>query len=285
MIVGSGEYRYTVVEGWGRGPEGHTFGGVVPAVAGDSKDRVYVVRRAPPAVLVYDRVGRFLTSWGENLFVNPHGIYITKEDHVWVTDVEDHTVRKLTVDGALLQTLGTPGLPGAPDTPFNMPARAVTAPSGDIFVADGYGQERVHRFSPDGELLRSWGSKGVNRGQFDTVHTVWVDRLERVWIADRANRRIQIFDVDGTYLDEWTDIAGPNEIYIDQDDVVYIAEGQRRVSIFSMDGELLTQWGEHGSAPGQFPDHPHGLWVDSHGDLYVAEVPFLDNRLQKYERI
>ena len=103
-------------------------------------------------------------------------------------------------------------------------------------------------------------------------------------VLDRENRRLQIFDADGNYQGEWTDLDGPNDLYIDKDDNVYIAEGNYRISVFDLDGKLLARWGEHGEAAGLFADHPHGLWLDSRGDLYVAEVPFLDNRLQKFTR-
>src|SRR5512135_2213703 len=121
MTFGAGKYQYRVVSGWGRGPNGREFGGVVPAVATDSRERVYITRRKPPAVLVYDREGRFLTDWGADVFKNPHGIWISPEDDVYVTDVDDHTVRQFTTAGKLVTTWGTPDHPGAPGMPFNRP--------------------------------------------------------------------------------------------------------------------------------------------------------------------
>ncbi|MBV7332146.1 peptidyl-alpha-hydroxyglycine alpha-amidating lyase family protein [Chloroflexi bacterium TSY] len=285
MITDTNTYSYRVVEGWGQGPNGRKFGGVVPSVATDSHDRVYITRRAPPAMLVYDREGQFLTSWGEDLFKNPHSVWISDADQIYVADVEDHTIRKFDTEGRLLQILGTPGQVGSPGMPFNKPTWAVLSPTNDLFVSDGYGQFRVHRFSADGTLLHSWGEEGQKPGQFALPHCVRVDRHGRVLVLDRENNRLQIFDAEGTFLGEWTDLQGPNDLYIDQDDIVYIAEAPHRISIFTLDGELLARWGEQGEAPGQFADHPHGLWVDSHGDLYVAEVPFLDNRLQKFTRV
>ena len=289
MIVGSGKFQYRAVEGWGRGPEGREELGRVVEVAVDSRDRVYVVSQEPkPCVLVFDREGHFLTAWGEDVFVivgGIHGIWISSQDQVYCTDAMDHTVHKFTTEGELLATLGTPGQPGAPGKPFNMPTKAVVLfPSGEIFVSDGYGQERVHRFSPDGNLLLSWGSKGTGPGQFDTPHSIWVDRRGRVLVADRANNRIQVFDANGTFLSEWTGLSWPNDFYVDQDDNVYIAEAHNGISIFNLDGELLARWGEKGTAPGQFSEMPHGLCVDSHGDLYVCEVTSA-NLLQKFERI
>jgi len=281
-----GSFNFEVVEGWGRGPEGREMGGVVPGVAVDSQDRVYVARRSPPAILVYDDQGRFLQSWGEDALASPHLLWIGSDDQVYCADSGNHTVRKFSADGEVLQTLGTPDRPGPPDTPFNQPTRAMLSQSGDLFVADGYGQFRVHRLSPDGQVLSSWGEGGQGPGQFALPHSLWVDdRRSRVLVMDRENNRIQIFDFEGVYMGEWTDVEMPMDMYIDLDDVVYVSEAPSRISIFSPDGELLSRWGEDGSAPGQFEDAPHGIWVDSRGDLYVAEVATIHNRIQKFARV
>ena len=284
MAARSGDFSFEVVEGWGQGAGGRVFGGVTPAVATDSQDRVYIARRDPPAILVYDREGSFLFTLGEDLFKNPHSVWFNEQDQMYVADVDDHTVRKLDTEGNVLLTLGTADAVGAPGQPFNGPTWAVEASWGDIYVSDGYGQFRVHRFSADGTLLQSWGEEGTGPGQFALPHGIRVDSRGRVLVLDRTNRRMQIFDAEGTYQGEWSDLDGPNDLYIDGDDNVYMAEGRYRISVFDLDGELLARWGEQGDAPGQFANGPHGLWLDSHGDLYVAEVPFLDNRLQKFER-
>ncbi len=285
MAGSEGGLEYKVVEGWGQGAGGRVFGGVTPAVATDSSDRVYIARRDPPAILVYDSEGNFLAVWGEDLFKNPHSVWFNEQDQMYVADVDDHTVRKLDTEGRVLQTLGTPDAVGAPGQPFNRPTWAVEAPWGDIYVADGYGQFRVHRFSADGTLLQSWGEEGTGPSQFALPHGLRVDSRGRVLVLDRENRRMQIFDAEGKYMGEWPDLDGPNDLYIDSDDKVYMAEGNYRISVFDLDGELLARWGEQGEAPGQFANGPHGLWLDSQGDLYVAEVPFLDNRLQKFTQV
>ena len=284
--MGPGSFNCEVVEGWGRGPEGRDMGGVVPGVAVDSQDRVYVARRSPPAILVYDDQGRFLQSWGEDALANPHLLWIGSDDQVYCADSGNHTGRKFSADGEVLQTLGTPDRPGPPDMPFNQPTRAMLSQSGDLFVADGYGQCRVHRRSPDGQVLSSWGEGGQGPGQFALPHSLWVDdRRSRVLVMDRENNRIQIFDFEGAYMGEWTDVEMPMDMYIGLDDVVYVSEAPSRISIFSPNGELLSRWGEDGSAPGQFEDAPHGIWVDSRGDLYVAEVAAVHNRIQKFARL
>ena len=304
MIHGTGKHRFRVVEGWGRGPAGREFGGVITCVAVDRQDRVYLTRRKPPAILVYDREGRFLASLGEKFLHNPHGIHVSDDGALFVTDSVDHTVRKLSLDGDLLLELGTPGQPGAPGRPFNKPTKAVTTQSGDILVSDGYGQCRVHWFSAGGTLLHSWGTRGTGDGELLLPHSVAVDRNGRVLVPDRSNHRIQIFDATGAFLSEWSGTCWggflwPNELYFDRDGSIYLAEADHRVSIWTDSEEsdkppvpspkprwkLLSRWGDMGTEPGQFAQTPHSLCLDSHGDLYVSEVPFVDGRLQKFERV
>jgi len=284
MAFGSGKYTYEVVEGWGKLPRGREFG-LISGVACDSQDRVYVFNRSPqPAVLVFDSDGNFLTSWGEDIFKEPHGIWISEEDIVYCTDTADHTVRKLSLDGEVLMTLGTEGQPGEPGAPFNRPTRAMVAPPGNIYISDGYGQFRTHKFAPDGTLLLSWGSSGDLPGQFKLPHSVSVDKEERVYVVDRTNLRVQIFNSDGEFLTQWLNLLSPNELFIDDaDGVVYIAEAGQRISILTLEGKLLTRWGEKGNAPGQFSDSPHSIWMDSQGSLYISEV-VSEKRLQKFAR-
>jgi DNA-binding beta-propeller fold protein YncE len=282
--VGGGNFVYEPVECWGAGPAGHELG-LVSAVATDSQDRVYIFNRTPEiGVLIFDREGNFVSSWGQDIFTSPHSIWIDADDHLYLTDTGDHTLRKCTTDGRVLQTWGTPGLPGAPGAPFNRPTWAMTGPSGALYVTDGYGQSRVHKFAPSGELLLSWGEPGSDPGQFNLPHAVWIDRNERVFVVDRENHRIQVFDSDGGYLSEWNGFERPQGIFVDADDIVYIAEARPRISILTLEGVVLSEWGEAGDAPGQFKQFPHALWVDSHGDLYVGEV--IGHRLfQKFARV
>jgi len=281
--VGGGELVYEVAEGWGALPQGWAFGQVA-GVAIDSKDRVYVFNRSSHPVMVFDRNGDFLKSWGEGVFSSrTHGIYIDEHDNVFCSDDGDHTVRKLTLDGKLLMTLGTPNKVGEEGVPFNRPTYAVVAPSGEIFVSDGYGNSRVHKFSHDGGLLKSWGTKGEGPGQFNIPHGVWV-MDGKVYVADRQNHRIQIFTMDGEYITEWKDFQQPCTIYVDKKGLMYVPELRSRMSILNKNGELLARWGgEKSREPGQFIA-PHGAWVDSHGDLYVGEV-LEGQRLQKFVRV
>ena len=283
MIFGTAPYTYQVVEGWGREPAGRKLG-IASGVAVDSQDRVYVVDREPvAAIVVFDRDGYCLTSWGEDIFSLPHDIFIDADDRLYIADCGDHTVRICTTEGEVLQTLGTPGAVGTPGKPFNMPTRAAVAPSGDIYVSDGYGQHRVHRFSPDGALVQSWGTVGTAPEQFTLPHNVFIDREGRVLVADREpNNRIQIFDAEGNFLSEWPGRLFPCGLYIDADDTIYIAEGGG-VSIFNRDGKLLSCWKVLGG-PDNALHGAHGIWVDRHGDIYVGEVG-VENLLHKFARV
>jgi DNA-binding beta-propeller fold protein YncE len=296
--------RYRVEPAWpsfpGDGPHGEAV-----AVACDRRDQVFVFLRGPEPVRVYERDGTFLTSWGEGQFVRPHGIFIGPDDTVYCTDDHDHTVRAFTPEGRLLLTLGTRGRPsdtGATSIdyrtirragpPFHYPTNLALGPTGDLYVADGYGNARVHRFAPDGRLLQSWGQPGSGPGEFQVPHGIAVDADGTVYVADRENSRVQLFSAEGNYRGEWKDVARPCQVFIDaRQGWVYVAElGFRagrwpgtgaaepgatggRVSIFDRTGTLLARWGggDQPCAPGDF-FAPHGLWVDAHGAVYVAEV-------------
>lgn len=286
MTFGSGTHTYTVAEGWSKLPDGWAWGWI-PAVACDSHDRVYVYSRSEHPLVIFDRDGNFLDSWGEDVLKDAHGIYIDADDNVYCTERETHCIFKFNRHGELVMTLGTPGQPAARDgDPFNKPTDLAIASTGELFVSDGYGNARVHKYTPDGRLIKSWGERGSGPGQFALSHCVRVDTYDRVWVCDRTNDRIQIFDTEGHFLEERTGLRKPDTIYFDpNEEVVYLAELEQQVSIYTLDGKLITQWGggRKSEKPGEFRAYPHGIWMDSHGDLYVAEVQ-ADGRLQKFIR-
>ena len=187
-------------------------------------------------------------------------------------------------------TLGTPGEPGPNDgDPFNRPTDIATDADGNIFVSDGYGNARIHKYTPEGEHLISWGERGEGPSQFSISHSVRIDKENRVWSCDRENCRLQIFDTEGNFLDEWTGLLRPNNIHFDpNEDIIYISELGRRISIFTLGRELLSSWGgggEPSETPGEFLGGAHGIWMDSRGDLYAGEVELgEEGRLHKYVR-
>lgn len=302
-IVGSGKYTYKVHEDWQRLPDWLEL--KPAAVAVDSEDRVYAFNRVDShPVVVFDRDGNYLKSWGEGLFRYPHAIRIFPEngrDVVWLTDEYHHQFMKFTTDGELLETIGERGHrsdTGVPPdewssgawkkvthggAPFNLPTDIAFAPSGDIFMTDGYGNARVHKFSPDRKYLFSWGDPGTAPGQFNLPHGIWVDRRGRLLVADRENDRVQVFDQSGNLLTIWpVELIGPAFFYVDQEDIVYIPEHNGgMVSILTLDGERLARWGD--------PIHRscHGIWGDSHGDIYCVQPGEWGRvrRVVKYERV
>ena len=285
--LGSEDYVYEELEDWAQLPEGWTFREVADVVV-DSQDRVYVFNRSEHPMMVFQRDGSFLTSWGEDLFTRPHGLTLGPDGALYCVDDGDHAIRKCTSDGELLMTIGTPDQP-APirsGQPFNRPTKVAFDPkTGDLYISDGYGNAKVHKFSPDGQQLFSWGEYGTDPGQFNLVHSVCTDSEGKVYVADRESHRVQIFDDNGNYLNQWNNLHRPCGLHI-EGDLVYIGQLATHldvnadypnlgacVSIHDLTGRRLAKLGDvrPGEEPGQFTA-PHGLAIDSQGDLYVGEV-------------
>lgn len=309
MIFGSGSHRYEIVENWASLPDGWSFPDV-GGMAVDGSDRLYVFNRSTHPVMVFDRGGSLVSSWGEGVFVRPHGIRIDHSGAVYCTDDGDHTVRKFSPDGKLLMTLGTrnqpsltgyvekPDLLASLDTikrggpPFNRPTGVAFSSIGDIYVTDGYGNARVHRFTPEGKLIHSWGEPGSGPGEFRLPHNVWVDRQDRIWVPDRENSRVQVFNTDGVFLFQWADVVRPTDVFIDEDGTVYIPEighvgdAGPRISLYTRDGRVVTRWGctpkDHGT---DLFVSPHAIAVDSRGDVYVGEVALTHSGLDRGSRV
>ncbi|MEA2639903.1 MAG: hypothetical protein QOF51_1297 [Chloroflexota bacterium] len=293
-VIDAGERKYELVEGWGDLPPGWEWG-QVGAVGVDSHDHIHVFTRTDHPYMIFDRSGKLIQSWGQGIFEDAHGICIAPDDTVFLVDRRPQVVLKFTNDGRHLLSLGNRHKPSDtgytdespvvryPGPPFHHPTDVGLSPNGEIYVSDGYRNCRVHKYSPDGTLLFSWGEPGEDIGQFRLVHSVW-EHQGKVYVADRQNNRIQIFTPAGEYLDVWPGFDQPCKIYVDSDDVMYVAELGARVSIVDLEGNVLGRWGgERTHEPGLFWG-PHGIWVDSQGDMYVSEV--LDGkRVQKFARV
>lgn len=275
-------YTYELVPEWGQLPAGWTYTQVA-GVAVDSRDRVYVYNRGEHPVVVFDRDGAFLGSWGEGVLEHAHGIFITPQDEIFLVDRFLQQVLKYTTDGKLLMTIGTRREPARDGSPFNHPTDVAVASTGEIYVSDGYGAARMHKFAPDGTHLLSWGTKGTGPGEFDLPHSVWVDAPERILVADRENHRIQVFTSQGAFVEQWGGFRQPTDFFEDRDGTLFVGELQHRVSILNRQGEVLARMGgEESRAPGQFVA-PHGVWTDAQGSLYVGEV-LAGQRIQKFAR-
>ena len=287
VTLGSGEYTYQVEADWQTMPAGFTWREVA-AVATDDSDNVYVFHRGDHPMMVFDSEGNFVKSWGEGVFSRPHGVSKGPNNTLYCTDDGDHTVRQCTLDGEVLMTIGLPDQPAAPFSgePFNRCTHtALDTKTGDIYVSDGYGNSRVHKYSPDGKLLFSWGGPGTDPGEFSIVHNIITDKGGLVYVADRENHRIQIFDDQGKFLDQWPNVHRPCGLYIDDEERIYVGElgwGANvnrnvpnigpRVSVLNKKGETLARLGNgYGLDAGQFIA-PHGICLDSKGNIYVGEV-------------
>ena len=290
--LGTGEYRYRVVEDWAKLPDGWEFMDVA-AVAVDSSDTVYVFNRGEHPMIVFDREGNFLRSWGEDLFTRAHGIHVGPDDALYCTDDGDHTVRKCTTEGRVLLEIGIPGKP-APlmsGEPFHRCTHTALSSDNYIFVSDGYGNARVHKYTPDGKLVLSWGEPGADPGQFNVVHNIVADDEGWIYVADRENHRVQVFDTNGKYETQWNNLHRPCGLYMPRGKSPQCFIGELgpgmainrgipnlgpRLSIVTHEGELVARLGGE-DGPGQEPGKflaPHGLAIDSRGDIYVGEVAY-----------
>ncbi len=286
--VGTGEYTYELIRDFLKLPNGEKFG-LVSRVATNSQDRVYVFQRKDPPVVVFDRTGKYLGAWGAGEVTDPHGLKIV-DDVVYTTDRSDSVAKSFTLDGKPLLELGTRGVhsdtgcTGAPwladraAGPFNHPTEMMAHPNGDIYVTDGYRNARVHRFSPDGKLVTSWGTPGKAPGEFHLPHSIAIDPDGKLYVADRANKRIQIFSPDGDFIGMWTGMGGPNDITRGNDGTFTIAEQEdggnpAYVCVRDAGGKVLARMESR---------HVHGVGVDSRGDIYAGLT--VDRSVDKFVR-
>jgi sugar lactone lactonase YvrE len=297
---------FNEVEDWARLPSGWTFCDV-PGITVGADERVYILTRGncprsgDHPIIVLESDGTFVRSFGEGTITMAHAIAMGVDGLLYCVDTGGHLVRVFTPQGELVRTIAGPVSPS--DTgyttdfrtilrgagPFNAPTKMVSAGNGDLYASDGYGNARIHHFNPTGELRTSWGEPGDKPGAFNIPHSVLVLPDERVLVCDRENNRIQIFDLDGRYLDEWTDFARPDDVCVDHEGTVYVAElGERaalfpfmpppwgqdrpaRISVLDLEGNVLTRWGDDPAGAIEFVA-PHGIAVDARGSVYVGEV-------------
>jgi DNA-binding beta-propeller fold protein YncE len=270
-IFRAAEARYEAVENWAQLPPG-TKWETTSAVDIDSKGNVFVFQRGEPSkVIVFDSKGKFLRSWGEKMFPSAHGLRIDRQDNVWVTDRGLHQVLKFTPEGKLLLELGRKGVAGDNNSTdaLNGPSDVVLASNGTIFVSDGESPNtRVVKFSKEGKFIKFWGSKGSGPGQFDVPHSIVMDSKGRLYVADRTNKRVQVFDQEGNYISQMTNAGTPYGLFMAKNDILYVSDGtqgQEHVTILDTKDDNVL--GEFGGLKG-----PHMLTVDSAGAIYVAEV-------------
>ena len=297
---------YHVVHGWPQLPPDFALG-QVSGVAVDSHNHVFVFHRAenswaadktkviPSAtVMCFDgSTGKLLSSWGQNRFVLPHGLRVDSHDHVWVTDLGLQQVLEFSHDGELLLTLGTERSAGLDAGHFNRPTDVGFAPDGSILVSDGYGNSRIAKFTADGHFLLDWGRKGNGPGEFDTPHGVVVDTQGHVYVADRGNARIQVFNLSGEFIRSWSsvELGRPWALTLGSDNRLYVvdggdaisdqpARGQQQILKLVLSGRILAHWSRFGNYDGQIY-WGHDIAVGKDGAVYVGDV-LHGMRVQKF---
>ena len=289
MKTTTSQTKYEPVPGWAKLPMGVTFRGDATSIAVDSKDNVYVFNRGTEPIAVFDVDGNFLRGMGHDEFVRPHGIEIDRNDDLYLVDDDGHFVQKRTNDGQVVFTIGTKGQPcdWQSGGMFNRPTDVAIHPeTGELFVSDGYGNSRIHKFDPDGQHMMSWGEPGTDPGQFSLPHNISMLGLDKVVVADRENFRLQIFTTGGEFVEQ-IHIHHPMSVTQGKgdDDNLYVGEmipppvqrGVRNlgamIAVLSSEGDYQQHLG--GPLPGEGPSQftaPHGVSTDSQGSVYVAEV-------------
>ena len=295
---------YEVDPGWPKKPAEFVWQ-AVPGIAVDHQDQVWVFTRSKPPIQIYKPNGDFVRAWGDTTIGNAHHLKIDREGNVWVADIGLHIIRKFSPDGQVLQTIGTPGVAGADETHLYMPTDMAIAPDGDVFVSDGYGNNRVVHFDASGKFVRSWGQLGVGREDLSLPHAIAMDSKGRLYVADRNNARVQVYDQSGRLLDSWTNVVIPWGLWVTSDDDIWVCGASpmawedhpdypgaplscppkyQVVMKFQPSGRLVQLWtvpkGKDGAVQPGDVNWLHAMAVDSSGNLYLGDI--MGKRAQKF---
>lgn len=255
--------QYRLVEDWAQLPPGQQFGGV-SGVDIDPKGVLYAFRRDAGNIWTLDPTGKFVREWGPGIAKRTHSIRVDRDGFIWTTDSAGHTVKKFRADGTLVMTLGKYDVAGdGPDT-FNQPTDVCVTVNGDFFVTDGYGNSRVVKFNKEGTYIKEWGTKGTGPGQFNLPHAIVQDSRGRLIVADRTNKRLQVFDTDGKFLEQWTHLGVPYGLYITKSDMLVVGDFES-AKIFIADARTAKLLDTIDGTP-----NVHAVAVDPAGNIYAA---------------
>ena len=271
--------EYNADAEWPTLPPGWNFGETV-GVAVDGKRHVYVFHRGENPIMEFSPDGRLVRSWGEGMFIRAHSIRVDPEGNIWTVDNDTHQVLKMDPNGRVRMVLGRYGTSGETDELFNRPTDVGFGPNGEIYVTDGYGNSRVVKFSKQGRYVTAWGKHGKGEGEFDAPHAVVVDRQGRVYVGDRENYRVQIFDAHGKFLAQWKHVGSPWGLALLPDGTLFMSDGHNdRILKLDLDGKVLGTFGRNGRMPGEL-GYPHHIGVDAEGNVFAAEIK--NQRVQKF---
>ena len=269
-------------------PAGTTMGAAA-SVAFDSKGHLWVLNRGPQPLVEFDANGKFIRAFGEGLFTRTHGLRFDQDGNIWVTDVGAHIVVKLNPQGQTLLTLGTKGEAGtwneaAGSRHLNQPNDVAFSRSGDVFVVQGHtpgatGDPRVLKFDKSGHFIKSWGGKGKEPGKFDVAHGIAIDAKGLIWVADRENQRIQIFDAEGAFIKELKYAGLPCALDIGNQYIYMVNGFAGQVLRLDLNGTVLAATGKPGKGAGEFGE-AHFIAVSPKGELYVADS--VNSAVQKF---
>jgi hypothetical protein len=293
---------YELVPSWPTHPKDMTWGAMA-GIAISPSQQIWTFNRGPVPVQVYTAAGELVSAWGQGQFREPHQVRIDRSGCVWLVDSGLHVVKKFTPEGKLLLSLGTAGEPGEDATHMNRPTDVAVAPGGDVFVTDGYGNNRIVHFDERGHFIGTWGSLGSDPGQFSLPHSIALDSRGRLFVADRNNARVQVFDQSGRFLDEWRDLLVPWHIVVTESDEIYVCGSapmrwprlpipglvvgippkDQLIMVFTPDGRVTRLCTfPKGQRPGEL-DWVHALAVDRQGNLYLGDIQ--GKRAQKFSRL
>ena len=280
---------YVAVENPFAFPAGTTFQGAPASVAFDAKGHVFVLTRGQPAFFEFDENGKFIRSFGEGLFTRSHGLRIEKDGTMWATDVGAHTVMKLSPQGRVLMTLGTKGQRGDWNETthlLNEPNDIAIGRNGDVFVAEGHtpgamGDPRVLKFDKTGKFIKSWGGKGKEPGKFNVAHGIALDAKGQLWVMDRENQRIQVFDQDGKFIKELKYAGLPCSLEIGRQNIYMVNGFAGQLLKLDLEGKVLAATGKPGKGLGEFGE-AHVIAVSPKGEIFVADS--VNASVQKFVR-